>query len=122
MAHGAASNTRWNGNDTLLHVWAAGSNNIEVADLLLSSGCDVNAQGNEGETPLHVLLQTLAFHRNQSVGSNAVLWLLDHKANLKLKNAHGKTPLSMLIWRNRGHDIERRKDIADLLRKHGATE
>ena len=42
-------------------------------------------------------------------------WLLDRRANVNAKLADGKTPLALAIERK--HD-----DVADLLRKNGATE
>jgi ankyrin repeat protein len=61
-------------------------------------------------------------HRDQKGQIEAVQWLLDHKADVNAKNDKGQTPLSLLKWHNRGRTIERRKDIGDLLRSHGAKE
>lgn len=108
--------------DTLFHIWARGSGNLEIANLLLANGCDVNAKGREGQTPLHALIETAAWPPNQQGQIQAVQWLLDHKADVNDKNEKGQTPLSLLMWHNRGRVIERRKDIGDLLRKYGAKE
>jgi len=108
--------------DTLFHFWARSAGNLEIADILLANGCDVNAKGREGQTPLHALLETASWPPNQQGQTGAVQWLLDHKADVTAKNDKGKTPLSLLKWNNRGRTIERRKDIADLLRKYGAKE
>jgi ankyrin repeat protein len=121
LAYHANFNVRSYG-DTLFHTWARGTVNLEVANLLLANGCDVNAKGNEGKTPLHALLEEINMHRDQKGQIEAVQWLLDHKADVNAKNDKGQTPLSLLKWHNRGRTIERRKDIGDLLRSHGAKE
>jgi ankyrin repeat protein len=108
--------------DSLFHVWAEGSANLGVADLLLANGCDVNAKGREGRRPLHALLERSRFQPDQKGQLEAVKWLLDHKVDVNAKNDKGQPPLSFLKWKNRGRTIERRKDIGDLLRSHGATE
>jgi ankyrin repeat protein len=97
-----------------LHLWALSAGDPQIADLLLSKHADVNAKDQKGETPLH-----LAVRDGQK---QAVQWLLDHKADVNAVNGNGKTPLSLLKWKNRGREIEKRKDIADLLRKYGAKE
>jgi len=108
--------------DTLFHVWARGSGNIEIAELLLANGCDVNARGREGQTPMHALIETASLSPNQQGQTQAVQWLLDHKADVNAKNDKGQTPLSLLKYRGGGRVYDRRKDIADLLRKYGAKE
>jgi ankyrin repeat protein len=107
--------------DTLFHLWAEGSANPGIADLLLANGCDVNAKGREGRRPLHALLERAKFQAAQKGQSEGVQWLLDHKVDVNARNDKGQTPLSLLKWQNRGRTIERRKDIGDLLRSHGAT-
>ncbi len=108
--------------DTLFHIWAEGSANLGIADLLLTNGCDVNAKGREGRRPLHALLERTQFKAEQKGQLEAVQWLLDHKVDVNAQNDKGQTPLSLLKWKNRGKTIERRKDIGDLLRSRGATE
>jgi ankyrin repeat protein len=120
-----ASHARSNiniGGDTLFHIWAETTANPGVADLLLASGCDVNAKGREGRRPLHALLEQIRFQPDQKGQLEAVQWLLDHNVDVNARNDKGQTPLSLLKWKNRGRTIERRKDIGDLLRGHGATE
>ncbi len=108
--------------DSLFHVWAEGSPNIGVADLLLENGCDVNAKGREGRRPLHALLERTRFQADQKGQLEGVQWLLGHKVDVNARNDKGQTPLTLLKWKNRGRTVERRKDIGDLLRSHGATE
>lgn len=109
-------------NDALFHVWAVGSANTEIADLLLANGCNVNAKGRDGRRPLHALLEQIRFQGDQKGQMEAVQWLLSHKVEVNVRNDKGETPLSLLKWRNRGRTFERRKDIGDLLRSHGARE
>lgn len=108
--------------DTLFQVWAEGSANLEIADLLLANGCDVNAKGREGRRPLHALLERIGFQADQKGQLEGVQWLLGHKVDVNARNDKGQTPLSLLKWKNHGRTIERRKDIGDLLRSHGAME
>jgi ankyrin repeat protein len=107
--------------DSLFHVWAEGSANPAIADLLLANGCDVNAKGWEGRRPLHALVERAKFRADQGQ-LQGVQWLLSHKVDVNARNNIGQTPLSLLKWKNRGRTIERRKDIGDLLRSYGATE
>ena len=109
---------------TLFHLWASGTPNIEVANLLLANGCNINAKGREGKTPLHVLAETARWPQGQDmqIQIQAVQWLLDHKADVNAKDDKGETPLSLLKYQGGGRVIERRKDIGDLLRKYGAKE
>jgi len=108
--------------DGLFHIWAEESANLGIADLLLANDCDVNAKGREGRRPLHALLERTRFQPDLKGQLEAVQWLLDHNVDVNAKNDKGQTPLSLLKWKNRGRTIERRLDIGDLLRNHGATE
>jgi cytohesin len=108
--------------DTLFHVWARGTGNVDIAEVLLANGCDVNARGREGQTPMHALIETASLSPNQQGQTQVVQWLLDHKADVNAKNDKGQTPLSLLKYRGGGRVYDRRKDIADLLRKYGAKE
>lgn len=121
LAYHAGFNINIDG-DTLFHVWAEGSADLGIADLLLANGCDVNAKGREGRRPLHALLERTRFQADQKGQMEGVQWLLGHKVDVNARNNRGQTPLSLLKWKNRGRIIERRKDIGDLLRSHGATE
>ena len=107
---------------TLFHVWAMGTANLEIANLLLTNGCEVNATNAEGKTPLHILIEAARFPPDNDGHIQAVQWLLDHKADVNVKDDKGETPLSFLKYHGGGRVIERRKDIGDLLRKYGAKE
>lgn len=108
--------------DGLFHIWAEGSGNLAIADLLLEKGCDLNARGREGRRPIHALLERTRFQADEKGQLKVIQWLLDHNVDVNAKSDNGQTPLSLLKWKNRGRTIERRKDIGDLLRTHGAKE
>ncbi len=99
---------------TIFQIWALGAGDTNVAAVLLSHGADVNARDGEGKTPLHFAAQQGRIQ--------AVEWLLKNGAAVNAKDDKGVTPLSLTKYRNRGREVERRKDIADLLRKYGAKE
>lgn len=73
------------GDTGLTHVAALGIDDCRVATLLLDGGADVNAQNDNGWTPL--MLATLA--RNGSAAHVALL--LDRGADLTIRNSEGKT-------------------------------
>ena len=85
-----------------------------MAAVLLLHGANVNARDSEGKTPLHFAAQQGTLQ--------AVEWLLKNGADVNAKDNKGVTPLSLTKFRNRGREVEKRKDIADLLRKYGAKE
>jgi ankyrin repeat protein len=78
-----------------------------MAELLLSSGADVNAKNYSGE----VALDYAALHGHKEV----VQILLDHHADVNIKNDAGATPLTAATSAGKS-------DIAELLKQHGAKE
>lgn len=78
-----------------------------MAELLLASKANVNAKGNDGETPLYLA----AFNGRKDV----VELLLANKADVNTKNNKGETPLHSAA-------IMGCKDVAELLRQHGGHE
>jgi ankyrin repeat protein len=71
----------------------------EVATLLIA---DVNARDNEGNTPLH-----------RTSSKELASLLIAKGADINAKNNEGETPL---------HVAGYNKDVAELLKRHGATE
>eukprot|EP00934_Nitzschia_sp_Nitz4_P003086 Nitzschia sp. Nitz4//scaffold60_size111251//8023//9384//NITZ4_004135-RA/size111251-processed-gene-0.23-mRNA-1//-1//CDS//3329555528//3076//frame0 len=81
---------------SLLH-WAAGSNQIEVLDYLVSQlGLDVDTvatKKSKGRTPLHYACRNGCFE--------ATRWLLEvGRANPDAKAKHGVTPFQLAVWQN----------------------
>lgn len=107
---------------------AALANRAEVAERLIEHGADVNATATDGGTPLHAA----AFLGNKEV----VAILLEHGANVNAPNKRGETPLDSATV-DEGLTIyfasllklpldkeglgQRKSEIADSLRQHGAT-
>ena len=88
-------------------IYSAAQNRMDVARLLLKNGAQVNAHSGSGTTALMMA----AREGNLSM----VLLLMEHGADLGMKNEDGATALKLA--RDRG-----RKDIADLLSRAGARE
>lgn len=68
---------------------AAAMENLELAQLLIARGANVNCRGEEGVSPLH-----------EAAGSGQIelaKLLLDHGANLNAKDDKGKTPLTIAL-------------------------
>jgi len=99
---------------TTFQNWALGAGDTNIAAMLLVHGANVNAKDGEGKTALHFAAQQGTFQ--------AVEWLLKNGADVNARDNKGVTPLSLTKFRNRGREIEKRKDVADLLRKYGAKE
>ena len=94
---------------------AARDGNIEAVKQHLDTGTDVNAKGELGETPLHFSAQN---------GHKEIVEMLIAKdADVNAKEENGETPLDWAIF---GYNVVEgeakaaQKEIADLLRKHGA--
>lgn len=62
--------------------------NIEFVDLLLTSGADIKARGNLGQTVLHAA----CYWRNE----NIINFLIRRGAEISIENNEGETPFSML--------------------------
>jgi ankyrin repeat protein len=106
-------NTKYRSQQTLLYS-AVKSNHLDLIEILLDMGANINAQDESGNTPLHEAI------KNFNVG--ALQLLLDRKANVNKQNKGGQTPLHLLIFlsaRNRPpYDIQIR--AYELLLSNGA--
>jgi ankyrin repeat protein len=111
FAHGAKIPMKRPDYWSVFHEWALGAGDTNIANMLLLHKAEVVAKGSDGQTPLH-----FAARQGQL---QAVEWLLQHGADVNARDNNGKTPLGMLHGR-RGRVM--RKDVADLLQKHGGRE
>ncbi len=85
---------------TALH-YAADVGNVESVRLLVQAGLDVNAADNDGQTPLHVALQSERFHcqrmRDKDIKPflDVIGFLLEHEASLELTTKSDETVLDV---------------------------
>jgi ankyrin repeat protein len=129
---------------------ALSQGHIEVAELLLKRGANVNVRGAEGRTMLLIALSRLQNNYNipsivkfllthgadvnaqddslttslhlaaQRVQLGAVQILLEHGADANAKSNYGSTPLCMLLYNSQYKDKDNLVNLALLLLKHGA--
>jgi len=88
---------------TALHV-AASKGHIEIVELLLANGSDIEAKEETGRTPLHA-----AAFRGHAVVVEA---LLAKGANVNALTHDGKTPLDWAV-------LSQKSDVANFIRENG---
>ena len=98
--------------------------NKEMVELLMAKGADVNAKEKGGETPLHVVVTAAAAAASMYSRKEIAELLIASGADVNAKGDDGKTPLDWaetVFGHRRSIDtIEaNKKELADLLRKHG---
>jgi ankyrin repeat protein len=104
---GADPKAKSNNGETPLHIaWFA-----DMAEALLAKGADVNAKDKTGRTPLHGVADKWSWWKIDTL----IDLLVAKGADVNAKDNDGKTPLRVAIEREK-------KNIADILRKHGAKE
>ena len=87
---------------------AVGAGHRRIAELLIKKGADINRQEKQSRwAPLHIAVM----RGNREI----VQSLINHDAEINIKNVAAKTPLHFA--KKRGHT-----DIIELLRKHDAKE
>ena len=114
LAAGVDVNAKNDSENTPLHR-AALKGHKEVAELLLAEGADVNAKNKRYMTPLHLAAR--------SGRKEIVELLITAGADVNAKDEDGKTPLDDAneVWEDSSpEDKAAKKEIATLLRKHGA--
>lgn len=79
--------------NTGLH-WAAFGGNVEVAELFLNAGCNVEVANNHGDRPLHI-----AARRDHY---DCVVLFLARGANSDARNFQNETPISCIYDRTSG--------------------
>ena len=84
-----------------------------VVQVLLKNKATVNAVDNQGNTPLHLVADSVAEDRRWV--RDMVEILLTNKADPNAKNKSGRTPLKMALE-------HKDQEVSDLLRRHGAKE
>jgi len=105
LAQGADPREKGTGCGTPLQ-WAVSARQLGSATILLEHGANINEAGTDECTALHVAVQ------NQDV--TMVRFLLSRGADPNAKAAYDRTPLSFAGGRSQT------REIADLLRQHGA--
>lgn len=123
IANGASLHTQMRtqngGSTTLFHLWAGGNGDTNIADQLLAAGCNLNATDGDGQTPLDLAISkwTFSYKPNPAKtnanlkwpsdyiieysGGAAALWLLNHKADVNVKDKDGRTALQLIVTRGK---------------------
>jgi len=83
----------------------------EFIKTLIENGADVNARDLDDRTPLHLCLR----YSERRVDKDIVLTLIKSGADVNAKDNYGITPLHIALR-------EKKEEIADILRQHGAKE
>lgn len=89
-------------------------NVIKLMRMLLDNGADINAQNNDGNTPLHLAVISHATSFPQYVipnSPNAISILLDHNADTSIKNNDDLTAYAIAVANNN-------EDIIQLFTNH----
>jgi ankyrin repeat protein len=109
---GAEVNIRDKSNKTPLHL-AIQCERFKLAGILLENGADATAENNQGETPLHVLSESLIKDDSEGDIINLVRSLLKLGAELNRRDKDNETPLHLAIRRDRFR-------LAGIRLEHGA--
>ena len=86
---------------------------LEMVQVLVDCGADVNARDDAGRTPLNFTLCGW-WPTRRPTNPGVVRWLLDHGADPNARNKNGETSLHLAL-------ASGRVEIARLLVEHGAS-
>jgi hypothetical protein len=86
---------------------------IDILEVLVSNGADINKLDDDGEAILHYAISDFIYIEARP---KVVKWLLDRGADPNLKNSRGETPLHLVSW---SYHI-RVNEVAKLLLEYGA--
>ena len=114
VENGADVNDLWRGRRmTALH-WFTDPESVRF---LIGRVADVNAIDDFGDTPLHKVVESFTLWRTKE----SVEILIAGGADMNAINFDGLTPLDSLLTKSHFKKTEKvKRDIANLLRKHGA--
>jgi ankyrin repeat protein len=80
---------------------------LEMLKILINNGTNINAFDSQNNTPL-----AIAVKENLPL---VISWLVKNGADVNTRNKSGDTPLKLSL-------LKGQKEIAELLRQHGAKE
>ena len=79
---------------TLLHLATSRKASLDVVSALVDAGSDVNAQDNEGNTPLHFAVKRIKHETFPKADYDGIIrLLLEKKADVHIVNVAGASPL-----------------------------
>ena len=79
---------------TLLHLATSRKASLDVVSALVDAGSDVNAQDNEGNTPLHFAVKRIKHETFPKADYDGIIrLLLEKKADVHIVNVSGASPL-----------------------------
>ena len=108
---------------TSLHIASAGHDLKKITELI-EKGDDINVQGKDGSTPLHLaVVGSIQGTRGGYLGHKSILEFLEFfikkGADVNIKNKAGKTPLFYIVEEDAEYCKKRSVDIAKILIKNG---
>jgi ankyrin repeat protein len=109
LQEGTPPDGRASGGWTALHRAAYGGNR-QIAQVLLDAGANMNAEDNQGFTPMHwAVYESLLLPEAQEVAKLLVI----RGADINARDKEGSTPLFWALWQGN-------RNLANFLLAHGA--